>query len=158
MYKLEDITQAEMYAGAYFLAISAHRSQVDKSGRPYIEHAIRVADNFDDYTVKTIAILHDVLEDTWVTEDMLRRMFPELVVDALVFLTRKHDESYGEYIKRMCVIGEAAYFARKVKIVDLTDNMDLGRLDIVDDTDLDRVKKYNKWRDHLKKCIEFGTY
>lgn len=156
MRQLEEFTYTEMFAGAYFLAVSAHRGQKDKAGEDYIEHSKRVAEKFNSYIIKTIAILHDVLEDTWVTEEMLRNMFPERIVDAVVYLTRKEGESYKQYIERMCEprkthYDESGYWAREVKIADLTDNMDLGRLKTITDEDFNRVKKYAKWREYLIK-------
>ena len=148
----------EMFVGAYFLATNAHQGQKDKAGKDYIEHPKRVAQTFDDYIEKTVAILHDVLEDTWVTEEMLRNLFPEEIVDAVVYLTRKEDESYGDFIKKMCVSGYSAYLARKVKIADLTDNMNIGRLNTITDEDIDRVKKYSKWRKYLTDFVNYGKY
>lgn len=46
------------------LAIRAHADQVDKAGRPYIEHVARVAAAVsDDPVAEAVAWLHDVLED-----------------------------------------------------------------------------------------------
>ena len=143
------MTTVETYAAAYYLASKAHEGQVYKSGRDYIKHPIRVAESFDDYTFKTIAILHDILEDTWVTEDLLRKLFPKNICDAVVALTRKQDESYGDFIKRL----SNNVFAAKVKIADLTDNMDLSRLNEITESDIERVKKYCKWRNYLKEAM-----
>ena len=143
----------ELYDVACFLAKVAHKNQLDKAGKPYIGHLERVSGTFNEYTYKIIAILHDSLEDTWITEDLLRHLFPEKIVDAVVFLTRKENESYKEFIERMCYPtveqAESAYMAREVKIADLTDNMNLGRLEKITDKDIERVKKYNKWRTFL---------
>ena len=46
------------------LAHRAHAGQVDKAGRPYIEHVARVAARVaDDPEAEAVAWLHDVLED-----------------------------------------------------------------------------------------------
>lgn len=47
---------------------------------------------------KAVAYLHDVLEDTSVTVDELRNMFPNEIVDGVIALTHRKDESYFEYI------------------------------------------------------------
>lgn len=162
-----DFTDSEYFDAAYFLAYNAHKGQTDLAGKPYFEHPKRVAAKFNSYIYKTIAILHDVLEDTWITEEMLRKMFPKEIVNAVVFLTRKKDESYKEYIDRMCnslyVIDDSDYYAREVKIADLEDNMDLTRLEEITDEDLNRVKKYSKWRkvlmekqEHVNELIKKG--
>jgi (p)ppGpp synthase/HD superfamily hydrolase len=138
----------EIYAGAYFLAARAHMNQFDKGGRPYMEHLERVAENFrNDWTLKTVAILHDILEDTWVTKDMLEHLFGNDIADAVEALTRKENQSYGDFIKELT----NNVMAIRVKMVDLTDNMDLGRLKEINDEDLDRVKKYAKWRKYLRE-------
>lgn len=43
---------------------------------------------------KAVAYLHDVLEDTSVTVDELRNMFPNEIVDGVITLTHRKDESY----------------------------------------------------------------
>lgn len=152
--KMKELTDPEYFAAAYFLALKAHEGQKDKAGKDYIEHPIRVAEKFDCYMFKTVAILHDVLEDTWVTEDLLRKLFPKVIVDAVVLLTRKRDESYGQFIDRMCQDSdhdESFYIARSVKIEDLNDNLDLSRLKTITNEDLDRVKKYFKHKSKLEK-------
>lgn len=53
-----------MLEKAIALAASAHAGQVDKAGAPYIFHPIRVASTFSDETLQTVAVLHDVVEDT----------------------------------------------------------------------------------------------
>ena len=47
---------------------------------------------------KAVAYLHDVLEDTNVTVDELRNMFSNEIVDGVITLTHRKDESYFEYI------------------------------------------------------------
>ena len=139
------MTTVETFAAAYYIASKAHEGQLDKAGKDYFLHPQRVADKFSDYSLKTVAILHDVLEDTWITEELLRKLFPEYICDAVVALTRKSDESYGEFIKRL----SCNVFARKVKIEDLADNLDLSRIQEITDEDLNRAKKYAKWRNWL---------
>ena len=53
---------------------------------------------------KAVAYLHDVLEDTNVTMDELRKMFPNEIVDGVMTLTHRKDESYFEYIRQLLVI------------------------------------------------------
>ena len=139
------MTTVETFAAAYYIASKAHEGQTDLAGKDYFLHPQRVADKFLDYTLKTVAILHDVLEDTWVTEDLLRKLFPKDICDSVVALTRKDNESYQEYIKRL----SCDTWARKVKIEDLADNLDLSRLPEITDEDLNRAKKYAKWRNWL---------
>jgi (p)ppGpp synthase/HD superfamily hydrolase len=63
------------------LARRAHAGQTDKAGRPYIEHPLRVMHRLRGEYEQLAAILHDVLEDTPVTENDLRSAgCPEPVV------------------------------------------------------------------------------
>ena len=48
---------------AIALAAQAHRGQLDKAGRPYILHPLRMMLQFDDEEGMVTAVLHDVIED-----------------------------------------------------------------------------------------------
>ena len=106
------------------IAKKAHAGQVDKAGKDYILHPMTVASYMDTDTEKTIAYLHDVLEDTDVTVDALRKIFPNEIVDTLITLTHKKDESYFEYIQRV----SKSKLAKKVKVADLLHNLDITRI------------------------------
>ena len=109
----------ELYNKAKEIAEEAHKDQVDKNGKPYIEHIYRVADRLVYLEEKTIALLHDTLEDTDVTEEDLRKEFPEFVVEAVKALTRdKEKETYEDFIKRAALNDMAI----RVKIADVKDN------------------------------------
>ena len=60
-----------MFEKAVILASQVHQGQRDKLGKPYILHPIAVASLVDDFELKTIAMLHDTIEDTWVTAEYL---------------------------------------------------------------------------------------
>ena len=66
--------------------------------------------------------------------------------DALTCLTHREGESYDEYVRRAA----ANPLARKVKMADLTHNMDLSRLPVVTDWDRERLKKYQRAMAYLK--------
>lgn len=114
-----------MTSKALRIAYAAHHGQVDKAGVPYIHHPLHVAEQMDDEVSTCVALLHDVLEDTDVTETDLRaKGFPDEVVDAVVLLTRGQGVSYRDYIERL----SADPLARKVKVADLRHNSDTTRL------------------------------
>ncbi|RGY99046.1 bifunctional (p)ppGpp synthetase/guanosine-3',5'-bis(diphosphate) 3'-pyrophosphohydrolase [Clostridium sp. AM58-1XD] len=88
----DDIT---MIQKAYHLANDAHKEQKRKSGEPYIIHplcvAIILADLEMDKETIAAAILHDVVEDTVMSLDELKRDFGEevaLLVDGVTKLTQ----------------------------------------------------------------------
>lgn len=129
----------------------------DLAGEPYIEHIKRVANRVADYPMDIsccewkVAVLHDVLEDTLVTERILRSLFEEEVVDAVVLLTRKEGVDYGNYIESIITSGDKK--AIKVKLADLKDNMDMSRLSVIKDKDIDRLKKYHSSYIKLKEAL-----
>jgi (p)ppGpp synthase/HD superfamily hydrolase len=92
-----------------------------------IEHALEVASPFlrDGFWHHALtALLHDVLEDTDLTEEFLRtRWVPADIANAVVALTRREDETYDDYVLRAA----RHPIARNVKLEDLKAN--LARLD-----------------------------
>ena len=126
---------------ARILATQAHSGQVDKSGYPYIDHCRRVANSVEGIEAKTVAWLHDVLEDTNLTESDLRASFDTEVVGAVVALTHLKGERNDIYWERI----RHNALARKVKIEDIHDNIDPIRLALLDSKTVNRlVAKYNK--------------
>ena len=122
------------------IAQKAHAGQVDKAGKDYILHPMTVASYMDTDIEKTIAYLHDVLEDTDVTVDALRKIFPNEIVDTLITLTHRKDESYFEYIQRV----SKSKLAKKVKVADLLHNLDITRIKEPTKQDYERLEKYKK--------------
>ena len=109
----------ELYDKALLLAEEKHKNQVDKNNEPYINHILRVTSQLKYLEDKIIALLHDTLEDTDVTEEDLRKEFPEFVVEAVKALTRnKEKETYEDFIKRTALNDMAI----RVKIADVKDN------------------------------------
>lgn len=87
------------------------------------------------------AVLHDVIEDTKVNADDLKRAgFTESVIDAVIALTRQDGETYMDFIKR----AKQNPIARTVKIRDIEDNCDLTRISNPSDQDHSRMKRYKK--------------
>ena len=125
---------------AFQIAKKAHSNQVDKVGKDYILHPMKVASYMDTDTEKAVAYLHDVLEDTNVTEDELRNMFPNEIVDTVIILTHRKDESYFEYISRV----STSKLAKKVKVADLLHNLDITRIKEPTKQDHERLEKYKK--------------
>ena len=83
------------------LCFEAHKGQVDKSGAVYIFHPIRVAERCTTEEEKIVALLHDTIEDTSVTpEYLLKQVFPRTIVDAVLGVSRRDDETYEEFVRR----------------------------------------------------------
>ncbi len=129
----------ELLEKAVNLAAQAHATQRDKYGMPYLMHVMRVAAQVNTVLEKTCAMLHDVVEDTEVTLDDLRREgFPERVLEVVALLTKAKDENYESYVEKV----HAHPVARRIKLADLTDNMDLRRIPEVTVEDVARLNKY----------------
>lgn len=108
------------------LAVLAHGEQRDRDGSLHIDHVARVAAGAaSSDAVQRVAWLHDVIEDTAVGVDDLRRRVSDSEVDALMLLTHDDpDESYDDYISRLLAAeGEAGELARAVKESDMLDNL-----------------------------------
>jgi (p)ppGpp synthase/HD superfamily hydrolase len=121
------------------LAVQAHAGQTDKAGQPYILHPLRLMMRMAIEAERLVAVLHDVVEDSPATLDDLRAAgFDEAVVEAVDRLTRRETESYDEFIARIAPHD----LARRVKLADLQDNMDMTRLDALDERAVERMQRY----------------
>lgn len=129
----------EQFQIALELAVKKHKNQTDKAGNPYILHPLHVMENVKNKDAKIVAILHDIIEDTDVTEDYLLEIgISKHIVDAVVLLTHNDNTEYQEYVKNL----SSNPLSKEVKITDLQHNMDLKRLPILKEKDLDRNRKY----------------
>jgi (p)ppGpp synthase/HD superfamily hydrolase len=132
------------YTFALNLIDKAFKGKVDKGGAPYVRHLHRVSDNVPklgpNEETKTIALLHDLLEDCpeWNAKS-LAAIFPQNIVDAVQLLTRQPHEKYFVYIESV----SQHSWAKAVKIADLEDNMDIRRLNEITEKDVVRLTKYH---------------
>lgn len=130
-----------LYQQALAIAENAHKGQVDKAGVAYIQHPLYVASLVEGELAKTIALLHDVVEDSaWTLEDLRMEGLSEEVVQAVGILTKNRDESYEEYLMHV----KQNPLARQVKLADLQHNSDLSRLTTVTEIDRKRAEKYRR--------------
>lgn len=132
-----------MLGTAIALASRVHEKQTDKGGKPYILHPLRLMMRLrtSDEELMSIAVLHDVIEDSDVTLNDLRELgFSERVVAALDLLTHRKGDSYDDYVRKIATNRDATL----VKIEDLRDNSDITRLKGLTEKDHARLMKYNK--------------
>ena len=135
---------------AISIASLAHHGQLDKGGEPYILHPLRVMMHLKDEKQRIVAVLHDVIEDTNITDiDLIVQGLDIELVNVILTLTRSKNETYDEYLDR---IGEDE-FAIEIKLADLEDNMDMSRLKNPTGKDYDRVVKYGKAREKLMNVL-----
>lgn len=124
------------------LCYEAHAGQVDKSGLPYVFHPFHLAEQMDDEESTIVALLHDVAEDTEYTIEDIRSMgFSDAVIEALTLMTHEDDVPYMDYVRAL----SHNPIATRVKLADLSHNMDLSRLDHEPtEKDLKRRQKYQQ--------------
>ncbi len=126
---------------AIALAIKAHDGRVDKAGKPYILHVLRVMLALDTETEMITGVLHDVVEDScYSLADLKKTRFSDEIITTLDCLTKRDSENYKNYIERI----KTNTVAIHVKLADLEDNMDIGRLSNPCKEDSNRLEKYRK--------------
>lgn len=137
---------------AIMIASIAHAGQKDKADKPYILHPLRVmltvaSDKYATDEQKIVAVLHDVIEDTYVQEQQLRENgFSEDIINAIKSVTKIKGESRMDAAKR----AKQNTIGRVVKLADLKDNMDLSRIANPTAKDLSRVAEYEEVQKFLK--------
>ncbi len=145
MSKTKTLKGEQMYKVAYELAEAAHRGDFRKDGKtPYFEHVKEVASRVSGWDLKTVAILHDTIEDTIITaDDLLSVGFPKRIVDAVKALTKPEDcKDYLEEVRRKVLPNK---LATAVKISDNYANM------------RDRVSEWPKSAKARRKLYEYAS-
>jgi (p)ppGpp synthase/HD superfamily hydrolase len=119
------------------VARRAHEGQLDKSGRPYISHPLRVMGALRDEHERMAAVLHDVVEDTTVTlADLTAAGCPEPVLTALAAVSKQPGEDQESYLARVA----ANPIALAVKRADIADNLSPDRLERLDRETQERLR------------------
>jgi hypothetical protein len=137
--ELFSVQQVSLLQKAIRLATAAHHWQKRKKGSPYVLHPLRMACALKTEEEQTVAVLHDVVEDThWTLADLKREGFPEEILQALDCVTARKGESYDDFITRALTNP----IARRVKLADLEDNMNVRDLPEVTPKDAQRLNKY----------------
>ena len=124
----------EKIKSAYALAEEAHRGQVRTSGEPYISHPVAVAYILLEMCMDTdticAALLHDVVEDTGVELDLLRRRFGEDVAQMVDGVTKiglvplnTKEEQHAENIRKILMAMSKDIRVIIIKLADRLHNM-----------------------------------
>ena len=118
------------YEEAVIFASQAHSGQFRKIKKtPYIIHPLNVSEMVLNWfpmhsqieTMRIVAILHDLIEDTWVTKQVIKEKFGETIAEIVddLSLRKCNGESseicYNEYINRLASSSDQA------KIIKLAD-------------------------------------
>ncbi len=134
------------------IALRAHAGQTEKNGGPYILHPLRLMLHMDAVDEQVAAVFHDVVEDTPVTlEDLEAQGLSGAALEAVRLLTKEPNTDYKiesnlmEYLEAI----KAHPVARKVKIADLEDNLNVMRLNELTEKDRARLDGYLRARRFL---------
>lgn len=125
---------------AIYIATKAHSGQKRKDGKDYISHPLAVAKIVEETLeevgcgeseyIVAAAILHDVIEDTCWTEDMIREelmsVAPKSQVDITIslvkVLSRDNGQSYFNFIQAI-KSHKYSFFAKIIKLADIEHNL-----------------------------------
>lgn len=108
------------------IAVEAHKGQVDRDDEAYILHPLTVGLMGKTDEERCAGFLHDVLEDTDYTVEMLEEAgIPDGVINALGLLTHDKDTLYCDYIQH--IIDSHNPIALRVKYNDLQHNYERGK-------------------------------
>jgi len=131
-----------MLEKAIEIAVEAHRGQLDKAGKIYILHPMRVMLRGRNETEMIVGILHDAVEDTPITIDMLKlEGFSEEILSAIECITKHEGEEYGAFIDRVLTNP----LATQIKLYDMEDNLNRDRIPYPTPRDEARFAKYEKY-------------
>ena len=88
----QNVLDFELINKAIYWARKYHGDQKRKSGEPYYSHPLEVAYMISEYKLKTniiaVSILHDIVEDTEVTVEMIEGTFGQRIAEMVDRLTR----------------------------------------------------------------------
>ena len=124
------------------IATDAHKNQTDRYGAPFLGHVTRVMNAGRSEDEKIVGVLHDIIEKTeWDLAKLEQESFSKHIIEAVRCLSKtSEEEDYDQLIERV----KTNSLAIKVKLNDLTDNMDIKRMNEVKPEDLERFNKYLK--------------
>ncbi|HEY0378476.1 MAG TPA: bifunctional (p)ppGpp synthetase/guanosine-3',5'-bis(diphosphate) 3'-pyrophosphohydrolase [Pyrinomonadaceae bacterium] len=124
----------DMLRRAYFFSAREHKGQTRASGEPYLVHPLEVANiladmRLDEVSVST-GLLHDVVEDTLVDLETIRKYFGDevtLLVDGLTKISQisnvSHEEQQAENVRKMLLAMVNDVRVVLVKLADRLHNM-----------------------------------
>ena len=132
---------------AHAIAVVAHDGQSRKgAGEPYINHVERVADSVYGWKLKSVAYLHDVIEDTPIEfNDLAMIGIPEDIAHSVSILSRLQGQTYSEFIDRIIEYNSILEVdIIKVKIADIEDNL----------RDLDTTEFWSMRKRYMKSLLK----
>ena len=127
-------TDEDILRSAHAFSDEMHGDQVRRSGKPYVTHptyvAYILAELGFDQTCAVVALLHDVLEDTLTTQEILREKFGSEIADLVDGVTKigrhsyvRRDEAQAETFRKLILASVRDIRVILVKLADRLHNM-----------------------------------
>ena len=152
---------ARLLEHAIALAVEAHKGQRDKACAPYILHPLRVMATCTSVDAQIVGVLHDVVEDSpWTIEQLGAEGFSADVlvgIEGVTALPQEEAQPGDSRERRLerylafCVRAATHPLSREVKLADLADNLDEGRLTEITDKDLERLDRYRRGKQAIER-------
>ena len=138
------------------IANDTHKDQKDGIGVPYILHPYRVAAKIDDLRLWGLNFDYSEISINQMIKERYEQIkrsyisdFGEEVANAVDILTRRKEDTYNQYIDKVC----KNKYATIVKIYDIRDNLDENRMTRFTDEHRESLKKrYEKALEKLEKA------
>jgi len=150
MFDVPIVFQALSFAASYH----ADQRRKGANGEPYINHPIGVARLLaetcqeQDHILLCAALLHDTIEDTSATEEMLRETFGDEITDLVLDVT--DDKSLPKAERKRLQVEHASALSPNARLLKLADKISNLR-DLTHNPpkgwDLERIRAYFDWAD-----------
>jgi (p)ppGpp synthase/HD superfamily hydrolase len=142
---IEVLDRTNLLDRAICFASISHLGQLDKGGKPYILHPLRVMLSLKDESeaVQVTAVLHDVIEDCGVTKEEIEHEFGTEIAEAVYSVSRIEEPVKETYVN-FCTRSKANKIGRIVKIADLRDNMSPERHNALPESEKGIMNRYVK--------------
>lgn len=116
---------SDIYWKAFIIIGRIYGERTDRSKNPQSWHLNAVSDALDFKKEKVVGLLHDVVEDGYLTLDSLRYIFkfPESIVQDVSILTRDKElyPTYDDYIRKR-ILPSKSLRVLKTKLKDMLNN------------------------------------
>lgn len=138
--------QSDLVERAVLFAIDEHNGQTRRDGSAYILHPIRVGQKASQYVthghrefIMVCGVFHDLIEDTNVDYDSLRKKFGPRIADVVRHVTKSDVEEGPNKLNNFFAkvkeererMQKACYYSRIVKAADVLDNIECMTNDVV---------------------------
>src|SRR5258708_31406030 len=127
--------EPEFLRAVFDFSSAMHKDQVRRSGEPYMVHPLNVAyllaDLKFDQTCVAVGLLHDVLEDTLTTREVLEKEFGAEITELVDGVTKigrheyvRRDEAQAETFRKMILASAKDIRVIVIKLADRLHNME----------------------------------